>query len=103
MATGLQSWSVKESGSPVSSAEILTANGTTTKTFSSTTRALMGVTASSVAGTMTITLGGGGTLVLPNQAAIDAVFAPGGIVPFACTSFVFSNAGETAFQVVGLF
>jgi len=41
MATGLQSWSVKELGSPVSSAEILTANGTTTKTFSSTTRALM--------------------------------------------------------------
>ena len=103
MATGLQSWTVRESGSPVSSAQILTADGTTTKTFSQTTRGMMGVATTAVAGTMTLTLGGGGTLVLPNQAAVDAIFAPGGIVPFACTSFVFSNGSETTFKVIGLF
>ena len=104
MAKGLQSWSVKESGAPVSKAEILTANGTNPKTFASTTRAIMGIatTGSSYSGTMTLTLASGDTLVLPSKSAIDAVFAPGGIVPFACDSFVFS-ASDTTFTVVGLF
>ena len=103
MAKGLQSWSVKESGSPVSSAEILTAAGNDTKTFSQTTRGMMGVSATAVAGTMTLNLAGGGTLTLPSQAAVDAIFAPGSIVPFACDSFVFSNNSETTFRVAGLF
>ena len=98
-----KSWSVRESGNPVLAAEILTAAGTDTKTFSSTTRAMMGVSTTAVAGTMTITLAGGGTIILPNQAAVDAVFAPGGVVPFACDSFVFSNNSETTFRVIGLF
>tara|TARA_Y100000310_G_scaffold4935_1_gene5823 strand:+ start:294 stop:605 length:312 start_codon:yes stop_codon:yes gene_type:complete len=103
MAKGLQSWSVKESGAPVFSAEVKTAAGQTSVSFSSTTRGMMGVSATSVAGTMTLNFAGGGTLTLPNQAAIDAVFAPGGIVPFACDSFVFSNDSETTFRVIGLF
>ena len=103
MAKGLQSWSVKESGAPVTSAELKTATGQTAVTFSSTTRAMMGVSTTAVAGTMTITLAGGGTIILPNQAAVDAVFAPGGVVPFACDSFVFSNNSETTFRVIGLF
>jgi hypothetical protein len=101
MAKGLQSWSVKESGAPVTAAEIKTGDGTTTVTFSSTSRALMGVTAASGSGTLTLNLAGGGSLVIPN-AAINSVFAPGGIVPFACDSFVFSSS-ESAFQVVALF
>ena len=101
MAKGLQSWSVKESGAPVTSAEIQTANDTTTVSFSSTTRAMMGVVAPAGTEDLTLTLAGGGTLVIPG-AAVSAVFAPGGIVPFACDSFVFAGS-EDEFKVVGLF
>ena len=103
MAKGLQSWSVKESGAPVSSAEIQTASGSssTAVSFTSTTRAMMGVVAPSTTQDLTLTLAGGGTLVIPG-AAVSAVFAPGGIVPFACDSFVFSG-NEAALKVVGLF
>ena len=103
MAKGLQSWSVKESGAPVSKAEIKSAtfDATTTYSFSSTTRAILGITAATGSGTLTITLTGGGTLVIPN-AAINSVFAPGSITPFACDSFSFS-VEETAFAFVGLF
>jgi len=103
MAKGLQSWSVKESGSPVSSAEILTGTWSTdtAQSFSSTTRAIMGIKPTAGAGNLTVTLAGGGTVLIPN-ATIDSVFAPGSIVPFACTSLSFS-AGETDFSVMGLF
>ena len=101
MAKGLQSWSVKESGAPVTSSEIKTGKGTATVSVSSTTRAILGVTAATGSGTMTITLASGGTLVIPN-AAINSVFAPGSITPFACDSFSFS-VEETAFAFVGLF
>ena len=46
-------------------------------------------------------LTGGGTLVIPTS-AINSVFAPGSIIPFACDSFEFS-AEETAFAFVGVF
>ena len=101
MAKGLQSWSVKESGAPVSSAEIKQAASDTAVSFSSTTRGMMGVVIPTNTEDLTLTLAGGGTLVIPG-AADAAEFAPGGIVPFACDSFVFSGA-ESAFQVVGLF
>ena len=103
MAKGLQSWSVKESGAPVTSAEIKTASGSssTAVSFSSTTRAMMGVVIPTNTEDLTLTLAGGGTLVIPG-AAVAAVFAPGGIVPFACDSFVFAST-ETGFKVVGLF
>ena len=108
MAKGLQSWSVKESGAPVSKAEIQRApSSTATVSFSSTTRAIMGHTttrsAFSTSSTLTLTLAGGGTLVLTGKTAIDAVFAPGGIVPFACDSFAFNDGSEDEFIVVGLF
>ena len=104
MAKGLHSWTVQESGAPVAEAEIQAADDTTTVSFSRATRALMGavVTASGYSGTMTLNLSGGGTLILPSKAVIDAVFAPGGIVPFACDSFVFSTSEDT-FRVIGLF
>ena len=101
MAKGLQSWSVKESGAPVTSAEIKTATSGTAVSFSSTTRVMMGVVIPTNTEDLTLTLAGGGTLVIPG-AAVAAVFAPGGIVPFACDSFVFAGS-ETAFKVVGLF
>ena len=101
MAKGLQSWSVKESGAPVSSAEIKTATSDTAVSFSSTTRAMMGVVIPTNTEDMTLTLAGGGTLIIPG-AAVAAIFAPGGIVPFACDSFVFGGS-ETAFKVIGLF
>ena len=103
MAKGLQSWSVKESGAPVTSAEIKTASGSsaTAVSFSSTTRAMMGVVVPTNTEDMTLNLAGGGTLVIPG-AAVAAVFAPGGIVPFACDSFSFAST-ETGFKVVGLF
>ena len=101
MAKGLQSWSVKESGAPVTSAEIKTADDTTTVSFSSTTRGMMGVVIPANTENLTLTLAGGGTLVIPG-AAVAAVFAPGGIVPFACDSFSFGGT-ETGFKVVGLF
>ena len=101
MAKGLQSWSVKESGAPVTSAEIKTADDTTTVSFSSTTRGMMGVVIPANTEDLTLTLAGGGTLVIPG-AAVAAVFAPGGIVPFACDSFVFAGS-EDEFKVVGLF
>ena len=101
MAKGLQSWSVKESGAPVTSAEIKTATSDIAVSFSSTTRGMMGVVIPAGTQDLTLTLAGGGTLVIPG-AAVAAVFAPGGIVPFACDSFVFAGS-ETAFKVVGLF
>jgi hypothetical protein len=100
MAKGLHSWTVQESSAPVTTAEIKDGDGTTTVSFSQTTRAIMGLTAATGSGTLTVTLGAGGTIVIPN-AAINSVFAPGSIVPFACDSFVFS-ASESAFQVIGL-
>ena len=101
MAKGLQSWSVKDSGAPVTSAELKTADDTTTVSFSSTTRGMMGVVIPANTEDLTLTLAGGGTLVIPG-AAVAAVFAPGGIVPFACDSFVFAGS-EDEFKVVGLF
>ena len=101
MAKGLQSWSVKESGAPVTSAEIKTATDDTAVSFSSTTRAMMGVVVPAGTEDLTLTLAGGGTLIIPG-AAVAAVFAPGGIVPFACDSFSFGGT-ETGFKVVGLF
>ena len=101
MAKGLQSWSVKESGAPVTSAEIKTATSATSVSFSSTTRGMMGVVIPAGTQDLTLTLAGGGTLVIPG-AAVAAVFAPGGIVPFACDSFVFAGS-EDEFKVVGLF
>ena len=101
MAKGLQSWSVKESGAPVTSAEIKTATSATAVSFSSTTRGMMGVVIPTNREDLTLTLAGGGKLIIPG-AAVAAVFAPGGIVPFACDSFVFGGS-ETAFKVVGLF
>ena len=101
MAKGLQSWSVKESGAPVTSSEIKTGNGTATVSFSSTTRGMLGVVVPTNTHDMTLTLAGGGTVVIPG-AAVGAVFAPGSIVPFACDSFVFAGS-ETAFKVIGLF
>ena len=103
MAKGLQSWSVKESGAPVSSAEIQTASGSssTAVSFTSTTRAMMGVVIPTNTEDMTLTLAGGGTVIIPG-AAVAAIFAPGGVVPFACDSFYFGGS-ETAFKVIGLF
>ena len=101
MAKGLQSWTIQESGAPVTACEIKTATSATAVSFSSTTRAMMGVVVPAGTEDMTLTLAGGGTLVIPG-AAVSTIFAPGGIVPFACDSFVFS-ASEGAFQVVGLF
>ena len=98
---GLQSWSVQESGAPVSTAEIKTATSATAVSFSSTVRAMLGVVVPTNAHDMTLTLAGGGTIVIPG-AAVAAVFAPGSIVPFACDSFVFGGS-ETAFKVIGLF
>ena len=101
MAKGLQSWSVKESGAPVSSAEIKTATSDTAVSFSSTTRAMMGVVIPTNTEDMTLTLAGGGTVIIPG-AAVSAIFAPGGIVPFACDSFVFAST-ETGVKGIGLF
>ena len=101
MAKGLQSWSVQESGAPVSAAEIKTATSATAVSFSGTTRGLMGVVVPAGTEDLTLTLAGGGTVVIPG-AAVAAIFAPGGVVPFACTSFVFGGS-ETAFKVIGLF
>ena len=101
MAKGLQSWSVKEAGAPVTSAEIKTGNGTTSVAFSSTSRAMMGVVAPAGTEALTLTLASGETIVIPG-AAVASVFAPGSIVPFACDSFVFGGA-ESAFKVIALF
>ena len=101
MAKGLQSWSVKEQGAPITSAEIKTATSATAVTFSNTTRAMMGVVVPTNSHDMTITFGSGETLVIPG-AAVSAIFAPGAIVPFACDSFVFAGS-ETAFKVIALF
>jgi len=101
MAKGLQSWSVKESGAPISAAEIKTGTSGTPVSFSSTTRAMMGVVAPAGTENLTLTLAGGGTVTIPG-ATVAAVFAPGGIVPFACDSFVFGGT-ETTFRVMGLF
>ena len=101
MAKGPQSWSIQESGAPVSACEIKTATSATAVSFSSTTRGMMGVVVPAGTEDLTLTLAGGGTLVIPG-AAVAAVFAPGGIVPFACDSFSFAST-ETGFKVVGLF
>ena len=101
MAKGLQSWSVKESGAPVTSAEIKTGASAVKVSFSSTSRALMGVVAPAGTEDLTLYLASGGTVVIPG-AAVSAVFAPGGIVPFACDAFAFTS-GETTFKVIALF
>ena len=101
MAKGLQSWSVKESGAPVTSAEIKTATSATKVSFSSTSRALMGVVIPTNTEDLTLYLASGGTVVIPG-AAVSAVFAPGGIVPFACDGFAFAST-ETGFKVIALF
>jgi|TARA_R110001583_G_scaffold330_6_gene2993 hypothetical protein len=101
MAKGLQSWSVKEAGAPITSAESKTATSATVVSFSQSTRAMMGVSVPTNAHDMTITLASGETIVIPG-AAVSAIFAPGAIVPFACNSFSFAST-ETGFRVIGLF
>ena len=101
MAKGPQSWSIQESGAPVSSCEIKVATSATAVSFSSTTRAILGVVVPAGTQDLTLSLAGGGTIVIPGAAG-GAVFAPGSIVPFACDSFVFAGS-ETAFKVIGLF
>ena len=101
MAKGLQSWSVKESGAPVTSAEIKAGDSGNKVSFSSTSRALLGIVAPAGTVDLTLYLAGGGTVVIPG-AAVSAVFAPGGIVPFACDAFAFTS-GETTFKVIALF
>ena len=101
MAKGLQSWTIQESGAPVSAAEIKTATSATAVSFSGTTRGMMGVVAPAGTQDLTLTLAGGGTVVIPG-AAVAAIFAPGSIIPLACDSFVFGGS-ETAFKVIGLF
>jgi len=101
MAKGLQSWSVKEQGAPITSAEIKTATSATSVSFSSTTRAMMGVVVPAGTQDLTLTLASGETIVIPG-AAVASVFAPGSIVPFACDSFVFGGS-ETTFKVIALF
>ena len=101
MAKGIQSWTIQESGAPVSHAEIKTATSATAVSFTSTVRAMMGVVVPTNTEDMTLNLAGGGTVVIPG-AAVAAIFAPGAIVPFACDSFSFAST-ETWFKVIGLF
>ena len=101
MAKGLQSWTIQESGAPVSACEIKTATSATVVSFSSTVRAMLRVVVPTNTHDMTLTLAGGGTIVIPG-AAVAAIFAPGAIVPFACDSFSFAST-ETGFKVIGLF
>ena len=101
MAKGPHSWSIHESGAPVSAAEIKTATSATAVSFSSTTRAILGVVVPAGTQDLTLSLAGGGTIVIPG-AAVSAIFAPGAIVPFACDSFSFAST-ETGFKVIGLF
>ena len=101
MAKGPHSWSIHESGAPVSACEIKTATSDTAVSFSSTVRAMLGDVVQTNAHDMTLTLSGGGTVVIPG-AAVKNVFAPGSIIAFACDSFVFAGS-ETAFKVIGLF
>jgi hypothetical protein len=97
---GVQSWSVRETGSPISVAEIKTATSGTAVSFTSTTRALMGIVVPTNSEDLTLNLAGGGTIVIPG-AAVSALFAPGAIVPFACDSFYFGGT-ETGFKVIGI-
>jgi|26BtaG_2_1085354.scaffolds.fasta_scaffold20832_2 hypothetical protein len=99
--TNPQDWTVKEAGAPVSKAEIKIANDTNEVSFSHTTRAILGVVVPTNTEDLTLNLAGGGTVVIPG-AAVAAIFAPGGIVPFAVKSFVFGGA-ESGFKVIGLF
>ena len=62
---GLQSWSVKEAGAPVTRAEILTATSATAVSTSGPTRALMGVVVPTNTEDLTLTMADGNTLVLP--------------------------------------
>ena len=43
----------------------------------------------------------GGTLVLPNKDAINAMFAAGSIIPFAVDSFKMGGA-ESTFSIIGI-
>jgi len=101
MAKSLQSWSVKEAGAPIINATIHTNSGTTKITFDQTTRALMGVTVSSGSGNLDINLVSGITVTIPNS-AINALFSPGAIVPFAADSIQFS-ASESAFTFIAIY
>ena len=101
MAKSLQSWSVKEAGAPIINATIHTNSGTTRITFNQTTRALMGVTVASGSGNLQINLGSGISVTIPNS-AINALFSPGAIVPFAADSIEFS-ASEGAFTFIAIY
>lgn len=98
---GLQSWSVKEAGAPVSRAEILTATSATAVSTSGPTRALMGVVVPTNTEDLTLTMADGNTLVLPG-AAVAAIFAVGAVLPLSITKFVFGGT-ETSFKVVALY
>ena len=101
MAKSLQSWSVKEAGAPIINATIHTNSSTTKITFDQTTRALMGVTVSSGSGNLDVNLVSGITVTIPNS-AINALFSPGAIVPFAADSIQFSSS-ESAFTFIAIY
>ena len=98
---GLQSWSVKEAGAPVSAAEILQGASTTSVSTSAPTRALMGIVVPAGSEDLTLVMSGGDSLVLPG-ATVSAIFAVGSVLPLSITSFVFGGS-ETAFKVVALY
>ena len=98
---GLQSWSVKEAGAPVTRAEILTATSATAVTTSAPTRALMGVVVPAGSEDLTLTMADENTLVIPG-AAVAAIFAVGSVLPLSVTKFVFGGS-ETAFKVIALY
>lgn len=108
MAKGLQAWSVKESGAPITNATIQAAPGTDRIAFTDSlgkptpTRALMGVAVPTHASaTLTLELAGGIDLVIPN-AALPALFAPGAILPFSCTAYTFSD-NEVGAIIIAIF
>ena len=101
MAKGLQSWTVRESSAPITSAEIKTATSGTAVSFSQATRGMIGVVVPANTEDLTLTLRSDETIVIPG-AAVAAMFAPGAILPFSCKSFVFGGT-ETAFKVIGYF
>ena len=107
MAKGRE-WSVRESSAPIVSAAIMTGPGSTAIVESTLngkltpTRALMGLVAPAGTNNLDLYLTDGTVLTLPG-ATVSAVFAPGGIVPFAITAFKFAAGTESAFKIVAIY
>lgn len=100
---GRQDLTVKESLVPAYSVEVLTANGTTAKTFTDTPRAVMVLAAWTSADNLKVKFDADTTYTTISSAYVKNAFQEGAVLPLAIKEFVSSSTNESNFTLMALY